>query len=65
MDTSIKENISFGKDFYNKEELNESIKDANLQNFIMHLPNGLKTKIGEKGNKISGGQAQELDWQGH
>lgn len=60
MDTSIKENISFGKGFYNEEELNETIKAANLQNFIKQLPSGLKTIIGEKGNKISGGQAQRI-----
>jgi ABC-type multidrug transport system fused ATPase/permease subunit len=60
MDTSIKNNIIFGSSKYKKKDLNEAIKKANLGTFINKLPKGIDTIIGEKSNKISGGQTQRI-----
>jgi len=60
MDTSIKENICFGENSYKNDDLDQSIKKSNLQNFVKKLPQGLDTIIGEKSGKISGGQAQRI-----
>lgn len=61
-DASILENIAFGleKPFIDINKINNVLKLANLEDFISQLPNGIYTKLGEKGIKISGGQRQRL-----
>ena len=60
MDDSIKNNILFGTEGYTEEDLNQAIVKSNLDQFIQNSSNGLETIIGEKSNKISGGQSQRI-----
>jgi len=57
---TIKENISFGNPFANNDELISASKTANAHNFIMDLPDGYNTMVGERGIKLSGGQKQRI-----
>ena len=61
-DDTIRENIAFGED---KEAINEArvwevLREAQLEEFVKELPEGLDTTIGEQGVRISGGQKQRL-----
>ena len=59
---TIEKNITFG-DFekeINIDRLNFALKNAQLENFISTLSNGLKTSIGERGLKVSGGEKQRI-----
>lgn len=58
--TSIRENLLFGKEDATEEELLEACKKACIYDFVTELPDGLDTVIGEKGIKISGGQRQRI-----
>ncbi len=57
---TIMENISYGRPGATKEEIIEAAKLANAHDFIMELPNGYDTDIGQRGIKLSGGQKQRL-----
>ncbi|MGG0736890.1 ABC transporter ATP-binding protein [Niallia taxi] len=57
---SIKENIMIGKPDATIEEVMEAAKAANAHEFIMQLPDGYDTKVGERGVKLSGGQKQRV-----
>jgi ATP-binding cassette, subfamily B, putative efflux pump len=57
---SIKENILLGKPNATDEEVIAAAKAANAHEFIMNLPNGYDTKVGERGVKLSGGQKQRI-----
>jgi len=57
---TIRENLKIGKENATDEELIEALKIANAYNFIMELPKGLDSNIGDSGNKLSGGQKQRL-----
>ncbi|KPU27645.1 thiamine ABC transporter permease [Caloranaerobacter sp. TR13] len=57
---TIKENILYGRPDASFEEVVEAAKNANIHDFIMSLPNGYDTYIGEKGIKLSGGQKQRI-----
>lgn len=57
---TVKQNISLGKENATDEEIMEAAKIANAHDFIMELPNGYDTNIGDSGNKLSGGQKQRL-----
>lgn len=57
---SVKENILFGKENANLEELDQAIQQAHFTADIEHLSAGLETLIGEKGVSISGGQKQRI-----
>lgn len=57
---SIKENISFGKLDATDEEVVEAAKKANAYEFIMELPDGFDTYVGERGVRLSGGQKQRI-----
>ena len=54
------QNIAYGKAGATEEEIIESAKVAEAHSFIMSLPDGYKTQIGEGGHKLSGGQRQRL-----
>ena len=57
---TVTENISYGKPGSTREEIIEAAKLANAHDFIMELPNGYDTDIGQRGIKLSGGQKQRL-----
>ncbi len=57
---SMKENIRYGKLDATDEEIIEAAKRANIHDYIMTLPNGYDTNIGERGVRLSGGQKQRL-----
>lgn len=57
---SIKDNILYGKLDATFEEVVEASKNANIYDYVMSLPNGFDTQIGERGVKLSGGQKQRL-----
>ncbi len=54
------ENILYGRLDATYEEVVEASKKANIYDYIMSLPNGFDTQIGERGTKLSGGQKQRL-----
>jgi len=58
--TTIRENLSFGKQNATEEEMWEALNDANIKAFVEALPQKLDTVIGERGVKLSGGQRQRL-----
>ncbi|WP_297792082.1 ABC transporter ATP-binding protein [uncultured Eudoraea sp.] len=57
---TVKKNIGLGKDGASDEEIEAAAKIANAHDFIMELPMGYDTNIGDSGNKLSGGQKQRL-----
>ncbi len=57
---TMRENICYGKLDATEEEIIEAAKRANIHDYIMSLPNGYETKIGERGVRLSGGQKQRL-----
>lgn len=57
---SVKSNILIGKPNATDEEVIEAAKAANAHEFIMNLPEGYDTKVGERGVKLSGGQKQRV-----
>lgn len=57
---TVKNNIGLGKENATEEEIIEAAKIANAHEFIMDLPDGYNTNIGDGGNKLSGGQKQRL-----
>lgn len=62
LDDTIKANVAFG---YRNEEIDEKrvwkvLEEAQIADFVRGLPEGLESKIGERGAKISGGQRQRL-----
>lgn len=58
--SSIKDNILYGKLDATDDEVIEAAKRANIHEYVMSLPNGYDTVIGERGVKLSGGQKQRL-----
>ena len=62
LDASLKENIAFGEKIENINygNLKMALENANLNDFVQNLPNGIDTNIGERGSKISGGQRQRI-----
>ncbi|RHZ83267.1 hypothetical protein Glove_99g187 [Diversispora epigaea] len=59
-DVSIKENIAYGKSECTQEEIETAAKNANIHNFIVGLPKGYDTPVGQKGTQLSGGQKQRI-----
>lgn len=61
-DLSIRENIQFGANYRETtmDEVIEAAKKANIHDFIMTLPEGYETPVGERGSKLSGGQKQRV-----
>ena len=57
---TIYDNISYGRPGATEEEIIEAAKLANAHDFIMSLPHGYATDIGQRGVKLSGGQKQRI-----
>ncbi|MDZ4766057.1 MAG: ABC transporter ATP-binding protein [Chloroflexota bacterium] len=57
---TVLENIRYGKLNATREEIIEAARKANAHDFIVRLPNGYETDIGQRGVKLSGGQKQRL-----
>jgi len=57
---TVLENIRYGKPGASEEDIISAAKKANAHDFIMALPNGYTTDIGQRGVKLSGGQRQRL-----
>ncbi len=57
---TVAENIRYGRRNSSRKEIVEAAKKANAHDFIMALPNGYDTDIGQRGVKLSGGQKQRL-----
>lgn len=59
-DGSVRDNIAYGRRHATEEEVFLAAKAANAHEFIAELPDGYDSLIGERGVKLSGGQAQRL-----
>ncbi len=59
-DDTVKENIRFGRPGATDDEVMEAAKAAFAHDFIMEMPKGYETMIGERGVRISGGQKQRI-----
>ena len=57
---TIAYNIAFGKVGSTREEIEEAARLAHLHDFIMTLPDGYETRVGERGVKLSGGEKQRV-----
>lgn len=57
---TVRENIAYGKPDASDEEIVEAAKNANIHDFIMSLPDGYDTFVGERGTRLSGGQKQRI-----
>jgi ATP-binding cassette subfamily C protein len=57
---SIANNIAIAKINATREEIMEAAKKASIHDFIMTLPNGYDTKVGELGDTLSGGEKQRI-----
>lgn len=62
LDDTIRSNVAFGvpKDKIDEERLWEALREAQLNEFVKTLPEGLDTGIGERGIRLSGGQRQRI-----
>ena len=57
---TVRENILYGKLDASDEEMISAAKKAHIHDFVMTLPNGYDTEVGERGVRLSGGQKQRL-----
>ena len=58
--TTLRKNITYGKENIDEKTLNKIIKKSRLKELINRLPNGLETIIGDKGVRLSGGEKQRV-----
>jgi len=59
-DGSVRENIAYGRHEATDDEIEDAARRANAHEFIVRLPEGYDTFVGERGLKLSGGQQQRL-----
>ena len=59
-DASVEQNIAYGTDIIDHSRIARAAKEANVHDFIMSLPQGYNTHLGENASLISGGQAQRI-----
>jgi ATP-binding cassette, subfamily B, bacterial MsbA len=59
-DESVLSNVRFGKSDASEEAVWKALIAANAEEFVLKLPEGIHTRIGERGNRLSGGQKQRL-----
>ena len=57
---SVRDNIMYGSPNATEEEMILAAKRANIHDYVMELPNGYDTEVGERGVKLSGGQKQRI-----
>jgi len=57
---SVRENISFGKPAASQAEIEAAAEAAQAHEFILQMPEGYDTEVGERGRTLSGGQKQRL-----
>lgn len=57
---TIRENITYGLRGYDEATLQRAVADANVNEFLSQLPDGLDTMVGEHGDRLSGGQKQRV-----
>jgi len=57
---TLRENITYGMGEVSEEQMQEAVRNANAEDFIHALPQGLDTLIGERGSRLSGGQKQRI-----
>lgn len=57
---TIRENIAYGKPGASMEEIKDAARKANIHDFIMSLPDGYDSFVGERGTRLSGGQKQRI-----
>ena len=57
---TIRENITYGKEDISEERLKEIIRAANLEEVIEKMPDGVETRVTERGGNLSGGQRQRV-----
>ena len=57
---TIANNITYGRSDYDREKIYHAAKLANAYDFIMEMPDGFETVIGERGVRLSGGQRQRI-----
>jgi len=58
--TSIAENIAYARPDAGEREIVEAARQANAHEFIMRLPEGYDTQVGERGLRLSGGERQRI-----
>ena len=59
-DTTIKENIMFGREDVTMDEVIQATRESNAYDFIQKLPQKYDTLVGERGAQLSGGQKQRI-----
>jgi subfamily B ATP-binding cassette protein MsbA len=59
-DDTIRSNIAYGRQDASEDEIISAAKNASAHEFIMNMPDGYNTYVGEHGTKVSGGQRQRL-----
>jgi ATP-binding cassette subfamily B protein len=57
---TIRNNIAYGRPHATMAEIEAAARSANAHNFIMHLPDGYDTKVGERGSRLSVGERQRV-----
>ncbi|MDQ3008251.1 MAG: ABC transporter ATP-binding protein/permease [bacterium] len=58
--STIYENVAYGSDAATRAEVNRALKLANAYHFVMKLPKGIDSEVGERGVRLSGGQKQRI-----